>query len=123
MVKQSEKRKYPNNVQACLGHHKKATVARDVGIPERTFWRILDEDAPIPPDKVEILAARLGVLPDELLRKREIWNVPYKRNPFFTGRDEELARLHEILHKNRAVALTQAYALCGLGGIGKTQTV
>lgn len=123
MVKQSEKHKYPNNVQACLGHHKKATIARDVGIPERTFWRILDEDAPIPPDKVEALAARLGVLPGELLRKKEIWNVPYKRNPFFTGRDEELDRLHEVLHKNRAVALTQAYALCGLGGIGKTQTV
>lgn len=46
------------------------------------------------------------------------WNIPYRRNPFFTGRGEVLMRLHDILHSDNVVALAQA--LSGLGGIGKT---
>jgi hypothetical protein len=49
-----------------------------------------------------------------------IWNVPYQRNPFFTGREELLKHLHESLTNEKSVALTQA--ISGLGGIGKTQT-
>ena len=49
------------------------------------------------------------------------WNVPYQRNPFFTGRDKLLHTLHEQLRTKQAVALCQSYALSGLGGIGKTQ--
>src|SRR5207237_5186467 len=47
------------------------------------------------------------------------WNVPYRRNPFFTGRTQLLERLHQQLSR----AQGQSYALSGLGGIGKTQTV
>jgi tetratricopeptide (TPR) repeat protein len=60
------------------------------------------------------------------------WNVPYLRNPFFTGREELLKQLHDNLTQNKAAALTQAQdrpansaqaqAISGLGGIGKTQT-
>src|SRR5436305_1104825 len=50
-----------------------------------------------------------------------IWNVPYRRNPFFTGREEILAHLYTILRSSKAAALTQAQAISGLGGIGKTQ--
>ena len=50
-----------------------------------------------------------------------IWNVPYRRNPFFTGREEILAHLYTLLRSSRAAALTQAQAISGLGGIGKTQ--
>src|SRR5581483_947039 len=49
------------------------------------------------------------------------WSVPYQRNVFFTGRDALLDQLHQLLHTDHAVALTQSYALYGLGGIGKTQ--
>lgn len=49
------------------------------------------------------------------------WNVPYVRNPFFTGREEILEALHEHLTGDQGVTLTQSYALSGLGGIGKTQ--
>ncbi|HEX6483278.1 MAG TPA: tetratricopeptide repeat protein [Ktedonobacteraceae bacterium] len=49
-----------------------------------------------------------------------IWNVPYKLNPFFTGRDTTLQELHTNLQKGTPTALTQA--IRGLGGIGKTQT-
>jgi len=45
------------------------------------------------------------------------WNVPYSRNPFFTGREQYLEQLHIDLLQRRSVALT------GLGGIGKTQLV
>ena len=49
------------------------------------------------------------------------WNVPYMRNPFFTGREKLLETLHERLSGEAVVVLTQSYALTGLGGIGKTQ--
>jgi NB-ARC domain len=44
------------------------------------------------------------------------FNVPFLRNPYFTGRDDLLTQLHETLQQRRAIALS------GLGGIGKTQT-
>ena len=50
------------------------------------------------------------------------WNVPFARNPFFTGRGTLLQRLHEQLSRTSSAALPQSYALSGLGGIGKTQT-
>jgi len=49
------------------------------------------------------------------------WSVPLPRNPFFTGRTEILEALHIHLGMDQMVALTQSYALHGLGGIGKTQ--
>lgn len=49
-------------------------------------------------------------------------NIPYLRNPFFTGREGELEKIRSLLLKNNTVALSQPVAVCGLGGIGKTQT-
>ncbi|HLI05304.1 MAG TPA: FxSxx-COOH system tetratricopeptide repeat protein [Ktedonobacteraceae bacterium] len=51
-----------------------------------------------------------------------LWNVPHRRNPFFTGREEVLQQLHKTLSANGTAALTQPQAITGLGGIGKTQT-
>jgi tetratricopeptide (TPR) repeat protein/DNA-binding XRE family transcriptional regulator len=50
-----------------------------------------------------------------------LWSVPFPRNPLFTGREEVLEILHARLGPERLVALTQSYALHGLGGVGKTQ--
>lgn len=47
-----------------------------------------------------------------------LWMVPYARNPFFTGREEVLTRLHESLHTTTRAALVQPQGLSGLGGIG-----
>ncbi len=49
------------------------------------------------------------------------WNVPYMRNPLFTGREEYLEMLHHNLSIDQIAEDTQSYALYGLGGIGKTQ--
>ncbi len=51
-----------------------------------------------------------------------LWNVPYALNPFFTGRAKVLNDLRTALLHEQAVALTDATALAGLGGTGKTQT-
>ncbi len=51
-----------------------------------------------------------------------IWSMPFTRNPFFTGRDNLLTRLHTTLATGKQAALSQPQAISGLGGIGKTQT-
>ena len=48
------------------------------------------------------------------------WNVPIQRNPYFTGREDVLEKLHNSLNSDKAAALVQV--ISGLGGIGKTQT-
>lgn len=51
-----------------------------------------------------------------------LWNVPYKQNQYFTGREDTLRQLHRALRDVDAVGLTHAQGISGLGGIGKTQT-
>ncbi|MEO6437378.1 MAG: FxSxx-COOH system tetratricopeptide repeat protein [Tepidisphaeraceae bacterium] len=48
------------------------------------------------------------------------WNVPYHRNVHFTGRGEELTDLRKSLAGHDAKRRVQV--ICGLGGVGKTQT-
>lgn len=50
------------------------------------------------------------------------WQVPFLRNPYFTGREDILEVLHMHLGGGQAIALTHSSTLHGLGGIGKTQT-
>src|SRR6185312_3606973 len=44
-----------------------------------------------------------------------LWNIPFRRNSFFTGRTQLLSTLHGQLGQHQSAALS------GLGGIGKTQ--
>jgi tetratricopeptide (TPR) repeat protein len=50
-----------------------------------------------------------------------VWNIPFARNPFFTGQEGLLFELHAQLQQHNNVTIGQAQALSGLGGIGKTQ--
>ena len=50
-----------------------------------------------------------------------VWNVPHLRNPNFTGRVQLLTRLHDAFAGSQTVVSRQPQALCGLGGVGKTQ--
>ena len=43
-----------------------------------------------------------------------IWNVPYRQNPFFTGRGDVLQQLHEYFTQAKTAALTQPPAITGL---------
>ena len=77
-------------------------------------------------DSNDAHTAEATPLPDtsdsnNLFPASSLWNVPYRRNPFFTGREEILAHLYTTLRSSNAAALTQAQAISGLGGIGKTQ--
>jgi tetratricopeptide (TPR) repeat protein len=56
-----------------------------------------------------------------LRKPSPLWNVPSQRNPFFTGRDEVLQSLYQVLQIQDAVALSHPHGISGLGGIGKTQ--
>jgi hypothetical protein len=81
-----------------------------------TLERAKPETAPFPPrtDSRKPVAFP-GVL-------TALWNIPYSRNPVFTGREQLLVRLTEALQPEGAtVALSQPQAITGLGGIGKTQ--
>ena len=61
-------------------------------------------------------------LPPLLKTEPKHFTVPYARNAYFTGREEILTQLHETLGQSGAAALSQAKAIAGLGGVGKTQT-
>jgi tetratricopeptide (TPR) repeat protein len=53
-----------------------------------------------------------------------VWNVPYHQNPFFTGRGKLLKLLHDKFNKkNNTRSFIYSQAICGLGGIGKSQVV
>ena len=55
-----------------------------------------------------------GPFPDRLL-------LSLGRNPFFLGREEVLTRLRRQFQAGQTMALSQPQAICGLGGVGKTQ--
>jgi len=53
----------------------------------------------------------------------KIWQIPYPRNPMFTGREDLLKELQDLLltKKTATQAQPQTQAVSGLGGVGKTQ--
>jgi hypothetical protein len=50
-----------------------------------------------------------------------VWNVPYQPNPHFSGRDDLLDHVRDWLLDPAHAG--QPLAICGLGGVGKTQLV
>jgi tetratricopeptide (TPR) repeat protein len=115
--------KHPNTLLEWIKrrHYKVKALADKTDIPIRTLWDYIAGRVPIPEYRLERLAECLSCRPEQLLSTLFLWNVPHQRNPYFTGREALLQQIHEALNKKHA--MMQAYALCGLGGIGKTQTV
>jgi tetratricopeptide (TPR) repeat protein len=62
-----------------------------------------------------------GGLASPIKGKQKTWVVPYRRNPFFTGRETVLETVRERLQTARFAGSTRVLVLSGLGGIGKTQ--
>lgn len=73
-----------------------------------SFFRLTDAEAD------ELYRAAAQVAP-------EIHNLPFQRNPLFTGRERYLELLEQHFKENRSVAITQPLSISGLGGIGKTE--
>src|SRR5579864_6983895 len=100
------------------------------GLSAQELGLLEDPSLSAPPEREATDAGQAdATLPDQQAQERlsspkpeQPWNVPFARNPFFTGRSQLLERLHEQLSHSKSAALTQSAALSGLGGIGKTQT-
>jgi tetratricopeptide (TPR) repeat protein len=121
--------KYPNRIKEqihAVGYTIRE-ITEELNIAERTMRDYLTGRTAMPRTYLEALARVLGCTCEELLlpssAPSSIWNVPYQQNAFFTGREDILTQLYAALHQKGTVAITQAHALCGLGGIGKTQIV
>jgi tetratricopeptide (TPR) repeat protein len=63
----------------------------------------------------------VNILKNKPFFNQTLTNIGYRRNPFFTGREEQLEAIHENIWADGSVALSQPIAVSGLGGIGKTQ--
>jgi tetratricopeptide (TPR) repeat protein len=99
--------------------------AEEVMLPPLRRWNAVVLD-PLVTDEAgwQTLLAAIRVklaepAPERALR---IVDLPYPANPFFTGRDADLARVHEELQAAPVAALIQGRvrALAAMGGIGKT---
>ena len=55
-------------------------------------------------------------------KAERIAHLRYRANQYFVGREAELNKIHEALHRNPTAALTQGsvQAISALGGVGKT---
>jgi Predicted transcriptional regulators len=107
-------------------------LAAKIGVHYNTVW--MWEQGNYLPDTRSIvleIAKTLSLTTQETLQFLEAsltarspyWSVPYQYNPFFTGRAEILHILCKELQPPTSTASCHAYTLCGLDGIGKTQTV
>jgi tetratricopeptide (TPR) repeat protein len=94
----------PRNNKPISSWTRRAEAFLDIayGIRAVVETLLIDQDALIGNG---VVVPRTGVL----------WNVPFRRNLLFTGREEVLHHIYEVL------SLGHIAALSGLGGIGKTQ--
>ncbi len=83
---------------------------------------LLPESTQLPDEQGSETTASVENYTTTLPTTSHLWNIPYLRNPFFTGRDAELHHMHEVLNRQKTTTLSQSIAISGLGGIGKTQT-
>src|SRR5690348_12909169 len=63
----------------------------------------------------EELFGTLDIEHHQHTRFPSIWNVPYLRNIYFTGREAVLTTLHETFAPGNTIAAPSPYALTGLG--------
>jgi tetratricopeptide (TPR) repeat protein/transcriptional regulator with XRE-family HTH domain len=105
-------------------------LAEALGVSRRTIAR-WEHNLALPRSFAQQqLSSFFGLNLQEFLKELEtqtpslltlLWTVPFPRNPFFTGREEILHTLRDRLTAQQSATPLQTLALCGLGGIGKTQ--
>lgn len=81
---------------------------------ERLYRRLTGQPSVAKPE----LGERRVLPPLQKQRSRpvKLWNVPYPRNPFFTGRESILAEIREGFASGGG-----PQTVCGIAGVGKTQ--
>lgn len=105
-------------------------LAKKLGVHYNTVWS-WEQGNFLPASRGSImeLARYLQLSNEELSQFLEAslmphspyWYVPYQHSPFFTGRNQLLEHLHNILSLDQHETQSCSYALSGMGGIGKTQ--
>jgi len=93
------------------------------GISRRTYIDLETGNLPPSPKHLKLIASGFKLNPadtDALYHAAhhgspKVRNLPFHRNPLFTGRERQLERLAQLLKESYSVALS------GLPGIGKTQ--
>jgi tetratricopeptide (TPR) repeat protein/DNA-binding XRE family transcriptional regulator len=102
-------------------HWTQKQLAEMVGgsVPSINRW---EHNRSLPrPDLFALLTQVFGRPPEQWGTARPLrWNLPFLRNPYFTGRDLIIRHLHQVLAPIEV--LSHVCVLSGLGGIGKTQT-
>jgi tetratricopeptide (TPR) repeat protein/transcriptional regulator with XRE-family HTH domain len=95
-------------------------LAENIGasVPSIDRW---EHDRATPRNEmIEQLTSVFGRPPERWGTNR--WcNIPYLRNPYFTGREEVLQRLQKALVSHKSGDSHKIRAISGMGGIGKTQ--
>lgn len=94
---------------------------QDLSIPQKVWRERLARQFRIDPEQLLSVFSTEAKEPQPESCPPAYWTVPYARNPCFTGRESILRTISILLAAKQPVALTQATALSGLGGIGKTQ--
>lgn len=99
-------------------------LAKQLGTAKLTVIRWENDQAQPHPTMERALYELFGKTAETFgMTRPPFWNIPFERNPYFSGRDAVLSSLHKALVGGGQAALTQTqHALSGLGGIGKTQT-
>jgi len=107
------KRMSQDKLAQAIGVNRQTIVAWETSKnPPKDITRVLELAHVLDLDEREtnilLAAAFLGPLP--------AWHLPYLRNPYFTGREDILQRLHDTLTASKATALAQRQAISGLVG-------
>src|SRR5579883_206831 len=112
-------------------HLTQSQVAGKLGVGLRTYqgWEYGEKHKPLPQPMLQRIVNLFELSEteaDQFYRSAaqiapEFQNLPFPRNPFFTGRETYLEQLNNNLKENGAVAIAQPIGVSGLGGVGKTQ--
>ncbi len=99
------------------------------GMSRHTYIDVEIGNLPPSPKHLRLIATGFKLSPDDtdmLYRAAhhtapKMHNLPFRRNPLFTGREDQFKQLNQCLLENGRAALAQIAIITGLGGIGKTQ--
>jgi len=104
-------------------HWTQKQLAEKIGSATISVTRWESDEFPPGHFMLEKLTTVFGKSPEQWgISKQTRMSLPFPRNLDFIGREQFLLRLHQVLAADNTTVLSQACAISGIGGIGKTQT-